>query len=421
MARREHGARIFNLSWKIGDRLSRLAYSITADRLDRIARANDVIFVVAAGNLIQSQFRPPWPENAQDAAVMLAGFGQYDQQITAPSDHILGITVGAVNPDGVAGHVAQMPTTYTRRGPGVGGARKPELANYGGVGSMSGGTTGLVSLSPDGDAVHNCGTSFAAPLTSATLATLDQRLARQAARETLLALPIHRAKRPVALNKPALRHVARDFVGFGLAPTADVILTDEAHSITLVFSDRLLAKQRLDFAFAWPSSLVAVNGACRGRADVTLSYTPPIDPDHREEAIRVQLEAFLYQEKINEETGGVEWESRLSHDAADVPDGMGKTESYLVRTGLKWSPIKRYHVSMPSGRGNTSNWKLSLASLVRAGVAFPADGVQFSLILSITDPKSNAPIREEMRLDLLNRGVVMADITLAHKVRQRPR
>jgi hypothetical protein len=39
---------------------------------------------------------------------------------------------------------------------------------------------------------------------------------------------------------------------------------------------------------------------------------------------------------------------------------MNKTESYLIKTGLKWSPVKRYFVNMPKGKGNTSNWKLSL-------------------------------------------------------------
>ena len=83
----------------------------------------------------------------------------------------------------------------------------------------------LVSLNPSGDATYNCGTSFAAPLTAATVATLDQRLARQAPRETLLALPVHRAKRPDVLNRPALRHVARDFVlngQFNLQPRASM-------------------------------------------------------------------------------------------------------------------------------------------------------------------------------------------------------
>jgi len=418
VAKRDYRVRVFNLSFSLGQRSSRLAYSAAADRLDRIARTNDVIFVVAAGNL-QGTSRPPWPEKPEDAATMLAGFGTQDQQITAPSEHILGLTVGAVNPPGIAGHVPLMPTTYTRRGPGVGGARKPDLAHFGGADVRGSDRTGLVSLTPGGDAVHNCGTSFAAPLAAATLATLDQRLERQSTRETLLALPVHRARRAEALNKRALRHVSREFVGFGMAPAADTILNDAPHSVTLVFSDRLLAKQRLEFPFAWPVSLVGANGSCRGRAEVTLCYTPPIDPDHREEAIRVQLEAYLHQENIDQETGDDSWESRLNHDAGDVPQGMSKTESYLIRTGLKWSPIKRYQVSMPEGRGNTSNWRLSLESLVRAGVAFPNDGVRFTLMLTISDLDAAAAIREEMRLDLQNKGIVLADITVAHRLRPR--
>jgi hypothetical protein len=226
VAKRDFGVRVFNLSFAIGYRSSRLAYSLAADRLDRIARTNDVIFVVPAGNLHSMESRPPWPEIAEDAATMLTGFGSHEQRLTAPSDHILGLTVGAINPPGVTGHVPSMPTTYTRRGPGVGGARKPDLIHFGGVASASNNETGLISLNADGDAVHNCGTSFASPLAASIVATLDQRLARSAPRETLLALPVHRAQRPDALNRPALRHVARDFVGFGLSPPTDGILND---------------------------------------------------------------------------------------------------------------------------------------------------------------------------------------------------
>jgi hypothetical protein len=419
VAKRDYGVRIFNLSFSIGQRSSRLAYSLAADRLDRIARTNDVIFVVAAGNLDSKTSRPPWPEKGEDAAMMLAGFGTQDQQITAPSDHVLGITVGAVNPPGIAGHVHLLPTTYTRRGPGVGGARKPEIAHYGGVDASGSNQTGLASLTPGGDAFYNRGTSFASPLAAATLATLDQRLEHQSSRETLLALPIHRAKRAAPLNSKALRHVSREFVGFGVTPIADAILNDEPHSVTLVFSDKLLAKQRLEFGFSWPKSLVGTDGSCSGRAEVTLCYTPPINPDHKEEAIQVQLEAHLHQEKLDQETGELSWESRLNQDAADVPQGMKKSESYLIKTGLKWSPIKRYQVSMPQGRGNTSTWRLSLESLVRAGVPFPKDGVNFTLMLTISDLEAKEHVREEMRLDLQSRGNVLADITIAHRLRPR--
>jgi hypothetical protein len=418
VARRDHAVRVFNLSFSLGRRASRFAYSKAADRLDRIARANDVIFVVAAGNLRPAESRPRWPEKAEDAVIMLASFSHDHQYLTAPSEHILGITVGAVNPPGVHGHPARLPTTYTRRGPGVGGARKPELAHYGGIDTKA--RTGLVSLTPDGQAVHNCGTSFAAPLTAATIATLDHRLEHQASREVLMALPIHRARRAKTLDSPALRHVSREFVGFGIPSVADSLLDDDPYSVTLIFNERLRVKQRLEFPFVWPRSLVREDGACRGRADITLCFAPPVDPDHGEEAVRVQLEAHLHQENLNPETGELTWESRLNHDNGDVLQGSNKTEIYLVKTGLKWSPCKRYHAAMPKGRGNTSNWKVSLESLVRAGFAFPIDGLAFCLVLTITDLDRGFPIREEVRLDLTSRGLILADITIAHRLRPRP-
>lgn len=210
-------------------------------------------------------------------------------------------------------------------------------------------------------------------------------------------------------------------MGFGLAPPADVLLNDDPHSITLVFNERLLAQHKLDFPFVWPRSLVRENEACRGRADVTLAYTPPIDRAHREEAIRVRLEAYLHQETLLDRmTGKAEWSSRLTQDGAGLPQSAGKTEKYLITAGLKWAPIKRYHAAMPRGRGNTSNWKLSLDSLVRADMAFPREGVPFTLMLTISDPGKVAPVREEVRLDLQNRGLALADITVAHRVRPRP-
>lgn len=48
------------------------------------------------------------------------------------------------------------------------------------------------------------------------------------------------------------RTLARDFVGFGVAPPAEACLTDATHSITLVFSDILPPRRELSFIFTWP-------------------------------------------------------------------------------------------------------------------------------------------------------------------------
>lgn len=420
-AKRDHSVRIFNLSFGLRSPLGRLTYNPITDRLDRLARANDIILVVSAGNLQPTETRPTWSTDASEVVTMLANSGADSQRICPPAEHLLGLTVGAVNPPGVPNHAADVPTTYTRRGPGIGGARKPDLAHYGGAApsAATGNRTGLASFAPNGEAVESCGTSYASPNVAATLATLDDRLEHAQNREILLALTIHRAKRSKPLSHKALRHISREFVGFGLPPTCDALLLDDPHAISLVFSETLLRRQKLEFPFAWPAALVADGGICRGEVEVTLVYTPPIDSDFKDEAQRVQMEAHLAQESIDHATGEISWGSRLAQDGSGVPPGMNKTERYLVRTGLKWSPIKRYELKMPQGRGNSSNWKLTLDSLTRAGAHYPVEGVPFALILTIFDGKRAAPIHDEVRNGLRAQGFTLADITVAHRVRQR--
>jgi hypothetical protein len=420
-AKRDHKVRIFNFSFGVQRFSSHSGYTAWADRLDRIARANDVILVISAGNLSRREARPPWPKDAGDAIAMLANFAGASQAISPPSEHLLGLTVGALNPPGVKGHEPGLPTTYTRRGPGVGGARKPDISHYGGAetGAAGGNRTGLVSLATNGEAIENCGTSFAAPNGAASLATLDHRLEQGQPRELLLALPVHRAQRGKVMSAKALRHISRDFVGFGLPPTADAMLMDDPYAITLVFTGQLRRRQILQFEFSWPAALVTADGACMGRADLTLAYTPPIDAAHKDEALRVQLEAHLSQEAIDDD-GELGWDNQLQQDGSGMPPGMtNKTEQYLLKTGLKWSPIKRYSANMPKGRGERSTWRLMVNSQQRAGAPFPDAGVPFAIILTISDPRELAPIHDTVRNNLQQQGHAIADIMVAHRIRPR--
>jgi hypothetical protein len=152
--------------------------------------------------------------------------------------------------------------------------------------------------------------------------------------------------------------------------------------------------------------------------DLTLAYTPPLDADYKDEAQRVQLEAHLHQEQADPDSGTIGWESQLEQDGCGVPQGMNKTERYLLMTGLKWSPIKRYTANMPRGRGARSNWRLSLHSLTRAGASYPDEGVPFALVMTISDPKRSTPIYDLVRNALQVQGLTLADITVAHRVRQ---
>ncbi len=417
-AKDNNGVRVFNLSLGSPHIRNALGYSIFAKALDEIAREHDVIFVVSAGNLAANT-RPTWPKEGERAVEMLASHASSDIHITAPAEHMLGLSVGAINPPGIDGHEPDVPTTYTRRGPGAGGARKPELCHYGGVSPRGGSKTGLYSLAPDGTVIDGNGTSYAAPSVAASIATIDHRLGNMAPRETLLALPVHHAQRPTSMQAKALRHITRDYIGFGMAPPADTCLADSPHSVTLVFSETLHIKRELNFDFSWPRSLVTENDKCKGQVDLTLAYTPPIDAEFGAECLRVRLEASLYQLEINEETGEEKSKSHLKPYDTDLSQDSQFTEEYLLKTGLKWTPIKRYNITMPKGRGSSSTWRLSLKSFNRASAMFPEEGVPFTLIMTIRDLEDKAPIYEEVRAEILSRGLQIADVTVAHRIKTR--
>ena len=99
-----------------------------------------------------------------------------------------------------------------------------------------------------------------------------------------------------------------------------------------------------------------------------------------------------------------------------MPAGLNQTETYLLKSGLKWTPVKRYFASMPRGRGASSTWRLTLRSSTRAGETFPVTGVPFTIVMTISDIEKSAPIYDEVRNEISRRGLRIADITLAHRV-----
>jgi hypothetical protein len=79
-----------------------------------------------------------------------------------------------------------------------------------------------------------------------------------------------------------------------------------------------------------------------------------------------------------------------------------------------------YGARFPKGKGKSSNWRLSIKSLVRSEEAFPAVGVPFALLLTISDLKGAAPVFNDLRLHLTTRNVQIADIRVATQVRIQP-
>lgn len=397
-AAKSAGARVFNMSLAVTTPVADGTYSIFANLLDEIADRHDVLFVLPAGNLDAAQARNEWPAKVSDATEMLANYQFAGQdRIYQPGDSIRSLVVGAVNPPDKDGNC--FPARYTRRGPGPSLGAKPDVCH---VGGKLHNTSGLLSLSPQGQAVHSCGTSFAAPLAAKTIATINHQIVGGATRETLIALGIHHAELPSVLAGAKLKQVIRDFVGAGILQHASKTLLNGDNEITLVFSGVLLKGQELRFGFAWPKSLVSDSGACSGSVKVTLVHRPPIDREHAGEFVRVNLDAFLRQEVINLSTGEVKFEGRLKQDS---PSGL---EKELVKHGAKWWPVKRSKATLKE-IGNSSQWRLVVDSLSRSEFGYPEDGVPFTVLMTISDDKGQ-PIFDEMRQQLQVSGANIEDI-----------
>jgi hypothetical protein len=421
-ARTHHGVKIFNLSINAISEVERHRYSIYAASLDQIADTYGVIFVNSAGNLPPGQRRAPWQKRPVDVVNYFANRTQADT-IYKPAESVRSICVGALNPPDTE-EIKGSPTVYTRRGPGLQVGVKPDVADYGGTGPATPDKpTGLASIKPNGAKTDVVGTSYAAPLVARTLAGLDVSTGGQLEPDALRAMLLHHTQMPEPLTKRGLRELGRQFAGFGQpASVAEMLETDD-HQITLVFQSRLTVGERrpaiLRFPFDWPRSLVDEGGRCSGRVKMTLVYSPPLDPAFGAEFVRVNMEASLLQRQANiKKDGQPSYTNQITARYLPKTAGLGVPEKALINHGLKWWPSKQYK-SIFKEKGEFSNWRLEVTSLVRAEAQFPTEGVPFALLLTIEDPDGAKPVFQEMRQALQASRATAQDIRTT--VRLRPR
>lgn len=421
-ARDDHGVRIFNLSINAISEVERHRYSIYAARLDQIADTHGVIFVNSSGNLPPEQARTPWQRRPIDVVRYFASRTQPDT-IYKPSESVRSISVGALNPPD-AGQIEGAPTVYTTRGPGLQVGIKPDVATYGGTGGVGvGKPTGLASITPIGAKQDVVGTSYAAPLVARTLAGLDVSTQKGLWTEALRAMLLHHTQMPAPLTKRGLRDLGRQFAGCGQPVSVLDMLETGDHQVTMLFQSRLTVGQRrpaiLRFPFEWPRSLVNPDGSCSGLAKMTLVYSPPLDPAFGAEFVRVNLEASLRQRQAGTmKNGDLSYANQIASRYLPKTAGLGVPEKALIDHGLKWWPSKQYESNF-TNKGEFSNWRLEVSSLVRAEARFPVEGVPFAVLLTIEDPEKRKPVFSDMRLALQSSNAIAQDIRTATRVRLR--
>ncbi|MEM8918909.1 MAG: S8 family serine peptidase [Pseudomonadota bacterium] len=420
----EHGIRVINLSINAVSPVEADQYSYYAARMDEIASKNGVVIVNSAGNLKSGECRAPWPKRPGEAIKYFASRVEPDT-IYMPSESYQTLSVGAINPPGCSVHHEGLPTTYTRRGPGLRVGCKPDVAHYGGNdGSSTKGNHCLSSISQSGTLKSSCGTSYAAPLIAKSLASLDNLIDGELAAHTLRALLIHNCTTPDPLNARGLKHLARQFVGFGVpSQSVDMMITDD-HSITLVFNSRIVDDEKrpkiLRFGFDWPPSLVdPTTGACFGEANATLVYEPPVDRSFGAEFVRVNLDAKLMQRQPKDRKDGLpSYRDRFQQCFLPQTANQPVPEKELIKQGLKWWPTKRYQTKFPkAGIGENSQWRIEVSTIRRAEAPFPKGGIPFSLVVTIKDPEGIQPVFQQLRRSLQAGRVLLEELRTYQRVR----
>lgn len=403
------GVRVFNFSLNIEEHVSTDGYSLPAKLLDEMAEEHDVIFIISAGNTNPNDYRKEWPNDPLDALKILAS--SRNDTIKKPAESYRNLSVSALNPPNIKGIVPYALSNYSCRGPGIRIGLKPDLAHIGGAGSNVNGH-GLFSIDSEGRVIDGCGTSYATPNVSKTIACLEHAIEGEVSRESLMALSIHHASVPDVLKDKQLKDIAKDLVGFGIPSCSTEILEGSENSITLVFANRIYNGFRMSFNFSWPKCLFdAIAGKCFGHARLTVVSTPPFNYNYGAEFVRVNIEGHLRQQQKNGNYTG-----RL--EPLFLPDqssGMLYERNQIAHS-FKWSPIKVFERKFVKGVGPGSDWRLDIEYLSRDGEHLPPHGIPFTALLTISDPEAKKSVFNDMRQSLQAKGVQIVDIKTAARI-----
>jgi Subtilase family len=292
-----YNCKVFNAS--LGD--DRLPFnsgkvSAWASILDHLSRELNVLIVVSAGNY---EHEPP-QEGGGDHHVQ--GYPGYlldpPARIIEPATGCIILTVGALAnsadlPVGASASVANrpiaqpgQPSPFTRSGPGIGGAIKPELCEYGGNLVYDGYThrtrklseAAIVSLNRDYLQRlfrTDSGTSYAAPRVAHIAARVWFGFPQGQANliRALLAASATVPEEAHQILKPISKNAVRQLCGYGV-PSHDRALHSDANRVILYAQGELPFDMFHIYEVPIPDEIYNVDG--QRQISVTLAFDPPV-------------------------------------------------------------------------------------------------------------------------------------------------
>lgn len=299
----ELGCRIFNVSLGnenapyTGRHIQGMAYT-----LDRLAREYNVLFVVSAGNFRGTETLPRTDWRSEYPEYLLAD----ESRIIDPAPGLNILTVGALanhnataneqrygdrEIDELSPAMEDQPSPFTRHGPSLRGAFKPDLMAHGGnlaspmrrEGAQwrkRDRRLGVLTLNHrflDSTLFKDIsGTSFAAPYVS-HLAGRLLNLYPNASANLLRAVLVNHADVPDACRAPFIGELhgrIRDVTGYGKV-NVDTLFRSTDYEVVLLTEDSILNDSHQFYELPLPESFLRGNRATR-QLRVTLAYCPPV-------------------------------------------------------------------------------------------------------------------------------------------------
>ena len=228
--------------------------------LDNIEDENHVLIVKSVGNTTAFMKRK-------------------DERVAKMADSVRSLVVGSIANEKGRFDIAEinMPSPFTRMGPGPSYIIKPDLVAYGGNagirpdGNMT--TTGVKTFDLFGSPTRAPGTSFSTPWIARIAAELNFLLDGDFDPLLIKALMIHNAGYPAGDKMTMVDK--KKYMGFGMPRGTGDILYNSENEITLVLRDTLQKGTFIDILdFPFSESLIGTDGRYHGQITVTLVSSP---------------------------------------------------------------------------------------------------------------------------------------------------
>lgn len=308
----EYGCRVINMSLADPKRIAGKRASAWTMMLDTLARELDIVIVTVTGNSNAQAFLDA--HGNQIARVYPDYLFEDANRILEPGNALNVLTVGSLaHVNGLTGEddvqmqlfaEAGEPSPFTRRGPGMSEAIKPDLVDFGGTAIYDGfaqrllqgrdrASCGILSL-------HHAylerlfssfsGTSFAAPLVAYKAALLLEKFPQAPASQIRMLMGLAAEHPAAAISRcraksPQERNA---LLGYGLPDVEKALLSDE-NRVVLMAQGTLVADKFAIYEVPIPSAYQTTKGV--RSISVALGFEPPVRRTRREYAgIRMRFD-----------------------------------------------------------------------------------------------------------------------------------